>query len=112
MKLDTLAVHAGRQIDSATGAVTPPIHLSTTFERGADGNYARGLIYTRTNNPTTAALEEKLAALEGAESAIASASGMSAISAGLLAHLKSGDHLIVADDLFIGTQMMFEGDFP
>ena len=121
--LDTLAVHAGEGADPTTRAHNLPIYQTATFtfetadekEAAVDGALAwepNKYFYTRTNNPTTAALEEKLAALEGAESAVASASGMSAIAAGLLAHLKSGDHLIVADDLFIISQILFAEDFP
>jgi len=121
--IDTIAVHAGEGADPTTRAHNLPIYQTATFtfetadekEEAVDGALAwepNRYFYTRTNNPTTAALEEKLAALEGAESAIASASGMSAISAGLLAHLKSGDHLIVADDLFIISQILFAEDFP
>ena len=61
MKIETQAVHAGRHVDSATGAVTPPIHLSTTFERDADGEYPRGYSYAREDNPNRHALEECLA---------------------------------------------------
>ena len=121
--IETLAVHAGEGADPTTRAHNLPIYQTATFtfetadekEAAVDGALAwepNRYFYTRTNNPTTAALEEKLAALEGAESAIASASGMSAISAGLLAHLKHGDHLIVADDLFIISQILFAEDFP
>ena len=121
--IETLAVHAGEGADPTTRAHNLPIYQTATFtfetadekEEAVDGALAwepNRYFYTRTNSPTTAALEEKLAALEGAESAIASASGMSAISAGLLAHLKHGDHLIVADDLFIISQILFAEDFP
>jgi len=65
MRIETLAVHAGHAPDPATGAVTPPIHLSTTFEREADGHYRAGLVYSRYANPNRVALEECLAALEG-----------------------------------------------
>src|SRR5215203_5635229 len=58
LKLETKAVHAGRGVDPATGAVTSPIHLSTTFERDADGGYPRGYEYTRESNPNRDALEE------------------------------------------------------
>ena len=121
--LDTLAVHAGEGADPTTRAHNLPIYQTATFtfetadekESAVDAALAwepHRYFYTRTNNPTTAALEEKLAALEGAESAVASASGMSAIAAGLLAHLKAGDHLLVADDLFIISQILFAEDFP
>ena len=62
---ETIAVHAGRKIDPATGAVTMPILLSTTFQRAEDGSFPSGFDYTRSNNPNRAALENALAALEG-----------------------------------------------
>ena len=65
MHIETLAVHAGSSIDPRTRAVTPPIHLSTTFERAADGEYPGGFIYTRSANPTRLALEACLSQLEG-----------------------------------------------
>src|SRR2546425_979698 len=69
MRLETLAVHAGRRVDPTTGAVTPAIHPSTTFAREPDGSYPRGFLYTRNANPNRNALEECLAALEGGEAA-------------------------------------------
>lgn len=102
MKIDTLAVHAGRQVDSATGAVTPPIHLSTTFERGADGIYTRGLIYTRTNNPNREALETCVAALEGGAVAAAFSSGSTAAMS-LFQALSPGDHVVAPRDAYQGT---------
>jgi len=65
MKIETLAVHSGNRVDPATGAVTLPIHLTTTFERGEDGGYPQGYIYARNSNPNRAMLEECLAALVG-----------------------------------------------
>ena len=65
MKIETLAVHAGRHIDPSTGAVTTPIHLSTTFERSPDGEYPLGFSYSREDNPNRRALQECLASLEG-----------------------------------------------
>jgi cystathionine gamma-synthase len=61
---ETLAVHAGRVTDPATGALVPPIYLSTTFEREADGTYPRGYAYTTFNNPNRAWLESAVAELE------------------------------------------------
>src|SRR5262249_7604427 len=80
-KIETLAVHAGRSTDPASGAVTPPIHLSTTFERDPDGQYLRGFSYAREGNPTRQALEECLAALEGGKEALAFASGLAVATA-------------------------------
>src|SRR5213083_2124993 len=65
MKIETLAVHAGHSIDPATGAVSSPIYLSTTFERDAEGTYSRGFMYTRNNNPNRQALELGISTLEG-----------------------------------------------
>src|SRR2546423_14366682 len=85
MRVETLAVHAGHEVDSATGAVAAPIHLSTTFERDAEGNYPHGYIYGRSANPNRQALETALAALEGGAEAAAFASGRAASSAVLQA---------------------------
>src|SRR6476619_5603688 len=78
MRIETLAVHAGHDPDPSTGAVTTPIHLSTTFERRTDGGYAGGHVYARTSNPNRTALEQALAALENGETALAYASGSAA----------------------------------
>src|SRR5664279_1722389 len=81
MKIETRAVHAGRHIDPATGAVTPPIHLSTTFERSPEGDYPRGYSYSREDNPNRHALEECLASLEGGKHAICFSSGLAVATA-------------------------------
>lgn len=99
---DTIAVHAGRAIDPATGAVALPIHLSTTFERDPDGAYPRGYSYTTFNNPNRAWLEDAVTELEGGAAAIATSSGMAAI-ASVLSVLKPGERVIVSYDLFQGT---------
>ncbi|HET7535137.1 MAG TPA: PLP-dependent transferase, partial [Candidatus Didemnitutus sp.] len=78
---DTLAVHAGRKVDSATGALTQPLVFSTTFERNADGTMPRGYVYSRTESPNRRALEEALAALEGGREAMAFSSGQAATAA-------------------------------
>src|SRR4029077_18540843 len=67
MKIEPLAVHAGHTIDPAPGAVSSPIHLSTTFERDPEGTYSRGFMYTRNNNPNRQALEQGISALESGE---------------------------------------------
>src|SRR3981081_3691830 len=64
MRIETLAVHAGHAVDPTTGAITPPIHLSSTFERDPDGGYRSGHVYARTSNPNRAAVEEVLAQLD------------------------------------------------
>ena len=76
--VETLLAHAGCEVDGATGALTPPIHFSTTFERDADNEYRRGFVYARAGNPTRALLERALAALEGGGGAAAFGSGMAA----------------------------------
>src|SRR5216117_3480389 len=81
MKIETLAVHAGHAIDPATGAVSAPIHLSTTFERDMEGTYSRGFMYTRNNNPNRQALEEGISAVEGGAGAAAFGSGTGATGA-------------------------------
>jgi cystathionine gamma-synthase len=108
MRIETLAVHAGHEIDPATGAVATPIHLSTTFEREADGGYTHGYIYGRSANPTRHGLEEGLAALEGGEDAAAFGSGLAASSA-ILQALAPGDHVIAPTDVYHGmTKLLRE----
>jgi len=108
MRVETLAVHAGHEVDSATGAVATPIHLSTTFERDAEGNYPHGYIYGRSANPNRNALEKALAALEGGEEAAAFGSGLAASSAVLQA-LAAGDHVVAPTDVYHGmTKLLRE----
>jgi cystathionine gamma-synthase len=103
MKLETLAVHAGRAVDPSSGAITPPINLSTTFERAEDGSFPQGHIYTRLSNPNRQALESALAALEGGAAAFAFASGQAAASA-VMQSLSAGDHVILSSDLYHGVR--------
>src|SRR5438477_10388379 len=103
MKIETRAVHAGRHIDAATGAVTPPIHLSTTFERGADGEYPLGFSYSREDNPNRRALEQCLTALERGREALAFSSGL-AVTTALLQGLEPGDHILAPDDVYYGLR--------
>lgn len=102
MKIETIAVHAGREIDPTTGAVMPPIHLSTTFQRTADGSYPSGYSYIRADNPTRRALEDALVALEGGVAAATFGSGMAAIMA-LFQALRTGDHVIIPEEIYFGT---------
>ena len=110
MKIETLAVHAGRHIDPSTGAITPPIHLSATFERDANGNYSRGYIYTLRNNPTREALEKCICALEGGAAAAAFSSG-SAATMSVFQALLPGDHVIAPNDVFHGTAKLLREIF-
>lgn len=118
----TRAIHAGERADAATRAHATPIYQTAafSFDTAADKAAAMeqamawegGYFYTRTGNPTTTALEEKLAALDGAETAVVGASGMGSVSAALLANLDVGDHLVVTDDLFIITRFLVENELP
>jgi cystathionine beta-lyase/cystathionine gamma-synthase len=115
----TRAVHAGSFDDPATGAVGTPIYQTSTFILGADQyraveeGYARDrFIYTRYGNPSQWAVQDKLAALEGAESALVFASGMAAISASVLALLDKGAHIVASDELYGGTYNLFHHELP
>jgi methionine-gamma-lyase len=106
----TRAIHAGEAPDPTTGASAPNIVMSTTFVTEADASFSAEdfgentpFIYTRWGNPTIAQLERKLASLEGAEAAIAFASGMAAVNALLLQSLKPGDHLVLSDVSYAGV---------
>jgi cystathionine gamma-synthase len=109
-KMETLAVHAGRRTDPATGAVTPPIHVSTTFERGPDGEYPLGFSYSREGNPTRQSLEECLAALEGGTDALAFSSGL-AVATALLQGLEPGNHIVAPADVYFGLRQVIGGVF-
>ncbi|HKP03359.1 MAG TPA: aminotransferase class V-fold PLP-dependent enzyme [Chthoniobacterales bacterium] len=107
-RIETLAVHAGHEVDAATGAVATPIHMATTFQRDAEGGYPHGYIYGRSGNPTRHALEQALAALEDGEDAAAFGSGLAASSAVLQA-LAAGDHVIAPTDVYHGmTKLLRE----
>jgi len=105
MHIETLAVHAGRRTDPATGAIVPPICLSTTFERARDGEYPLGFSYSREGNPNRNCLEECLAALEGGREALALSSGMAAATA-IIQGLEPGDHIIAPDDVYYGLRKL------
>jgi cystathionine gamma-synthase len=102
VKIETLAIHAGQDIDPATGAVIPPIYLTTTFEREADGSYPHGYTYVRSGNPNRTMLERCLAALEGGAECAAFASGLAATGA-ILQALAPGEHVIAPDDAYFGV---------
>ena len=110
MKIETLAVHAGHTIDPATGAVSSPIHLSTTFERDIEGTYSRGFMYTRNNNPNRQALEQGISALEGGAAAAAFASGTGA-SMSIFQALAPGDHVLAHVDAYYGTSRLLREIF-
>jgi cystathionine gamma-synthase len=100
--IETLAVHAARPVNEATGAVTPSIDLSTTYERDADGAYSRGYNYQRDDNPNRAALEAGIAALEGAGTAVAFSSG-SAATIALFQAASAHGRIVATDAAYHGT---------
>lgn len=101
-KLGTLAVHAGADPDPETGAVAPPLHLSTNFVHAAAGG-ADDFTYQRADNPTQRRLESALAALEGGERALVFASGMAAVAA-VLDTVQRGERIVVPEDCYVGTR--------
>src|SRR5262249_35820499 len=105
----TRAIHAGQDPDPATGAVITPIYATSTYAQAAPGEH-KGYEYSRSGNPTRAALEACLAALEGGEHGLASASGLAATTA-VLSLLKPGDEVVAAADLYGGTYRLLEGVF-
>jgi cystathionine gamma-synthase len=99
----TRAIHAGQDPDPATGSVIVPIHATSTYAQDGVGGLRSGFEYSRTGNPTRAALEECLAALENGRFARAFASGMAATDVFLRAVCRPGDHIVVPDDAYGGT---------
>lgn len=109
MSIATQAVQIGVDWDTRTGAVTVPIYQTATFRHPGLGQ-STGYDYTRSGNPTRQALEEGIARLDGGTRGFAYSSGMAAISS-LLLLFKSGDHLVVTEDLYGGTYRLFEKIF-
>jgi cystathionine beta-lyase/cystathionine gamma-synthase len=110
LRFETRAIHAGQEPDEATGATIVPVYQTVTFTQDAIGEH-RGFEYSRSNNPTRAALEACLASLEGGRFGFAYASGMAAIS-GVMQLLSAGDHVVVADDLYGGSYRLFTQVMP
>jgi cystathionine gamma-synthase len=108
--IETLAVHAGAPETRDYGAVSAPIHLTTTFTREPDGSYPHGHVYARTTNPTRGELERCLAALEGGADAATFASGQAATSAVFQA-LGPDAHVIAAADTYYGTGVVLREIF-
>ncbi|HWP54492.1 MAG TPA: cystathionine gamma-synthase [Pyrinomonadaceae bacterium] len=106
MGFATTAIHAGQEPDSAAGAVSIPIYQTSTYAQQGLGKH-KGFEYARTGNPTRLALERNLAALEGAQFGYAFASGMAAIDA-TLRLVRAGDHVIVSDNTYGGTNRLFK----
>jgi len=103
---DTLAIHGGQSNDPATGAINIPVYQTSTFAQIEPG-VTRGFDYARTNHPTRKALEDNLAALEGARHGVAFASGMAAINGTIVALLAKGDHVVSTRDLYGGAWRIF-----
>ncbi len=104
---ESLAIHAGQPPDPSTGAVVVPVFQTSTYAQSGVGQHL-GYDYSRTANPTRAALEQCLAALEGATRGVAFASGMAAIDA-LLRQLRPGDRILIPDDAYGGTYRLVSG---
>lgn len=103
---ETRAIHAGQPPDPSTGSVIVPIYQTSTYVQEGVG-ITKGYEYSRTGNPTRAALEECIASLEGGKHGLAFASGMAAITT-LLLQLKPGDHVVMADDVYGGTYRLLD----
>jgi methionine-gamma-lyase len=120
--LETLAIHAGEAPDSETGALRAPIHMATSFELPGFGpklfdalmmeSERPPHVYTRWSNPTLRALEDRLAALEGAEAALTTASGMAAVAALLFTFLGNGDHVVASEVCYAGTVELLGEHLP
>jgi cystathionine gamma-synthase len=108
---ETIAVHAGAAPDAQTGALSPPLHMSTTFQHGPAGERIAGYEYQREGNPTQDRLESALATLEGGESALAFASGMAAMTAALES-LPAGSKLLIPDDCYTGLRTLARDFLP
>lgn len=106
MGFSTIAIHAGNEPDTAAGAVSVPIYQTSTYAQDGLGKH-KGYEYARTQNPTRAALEKNIAALENAKFGYAFASGMSATDA-VLKLVKAGDHVILGDNTYGGTFRLFD----
>src|SRR5881275_115099 len=115
---DTLCLHAGQIPDAATGARALPIYQTTSFVFDSADHAASlfnlqtfGNVYSRISNPTVAALEERVAALEGGRAALATATGMAAQMVALLTLARQGDHIVSARTLYGGTYSQFAVTF-
>src|SRR5947209_15184050 len=115
---DTLCLHAGHIPDSATGARALPIYQTTSFVFDSADHAASlfnlqtfGNVYSRISNPTVAALEERVAALEGGRAALAAATGMAAQMTALLTLARNGDHIVASRTLYGGTYSQFAVTF-
>src|SRR5437763_3504534 len=104
---ETLAIHAGQEPDPVTGAVVPPIYQVSTYKQDGVGGLRSGYEYSRSANPTRAALEQCLASLEGGTRGLAFASGLAAEDCVLRTVCKPGDHVVIPGDAYGGTYRLF-----
>lgn len=102
MRFETKAIYAGQEADAQTGSVTVPIYQTSTFKQDGIGKHRGGYEYSRSGNPTRAALEKSIAVLESCERGLAFASGLAAENA-ILSLLRPGDHIVVSKDIYGGT---------
>ncbi|HEX2196608.1 MAG TPA: PLP-dependent transferase, partial [Actinomycetota bacterium] len=109
MRFETYAIHAGQDPDPTTGAAVVPIYQTSTYVQEAVAQH-KGFEYSRTDNPTRRALETCLAALEGADHAVAFASGMAALTT-LSLCCNAGDRVVIPDDVYGGTYRLFDKVF-
>lgn len=109
MKFATKAVHVGNDPDPVTGAIMPPIYMTSTFVQDAPGEN-KGYEYTRAHNPNFTILEKVLSSLEGAQHATVFSSGMGALT-GLISLLSQGDHVVAIDGVYGGTYRLFNQVF-
>ncbi|MGZ4597020.1 MAG: cystathionine gamma-synthase [Actinomycetes bacterium] len=107
MHFETLAIHAGQEPDTATGAVVPPIYQTSTYKQDGVGGLRGGYEYSRSANPTRTALEQCLAALEGGRRGLAFASGLAAEDTLLRSLCAPGDHAVIPGDAYGGTYRLF-----
>ncbi|MFC9918569.1 cystathionine gamma-synthase [Agromyces binzhouensis] len=108
---DTRAIHAGQEFDPTTGAVIPPVHVTSTYAQDGIGGLRGGYEYSRGGNPTRTALETQLAAIEGGIRGLSFASGLAAEDALLRTVLQPGDHVVVGDDVYGGTHRLIRRIF-
>src|SRR5258708_1227022 len=117
--IETLALHAGQIPDPATGSRAVPLYQTTSYVFDSADHAASlfnlqtfGNVYTRLSNPTTAVLEERVAALEGGRAAVATASGQAAEMTAILTLCEAGDHIVSASTLYGGTHTLLEVKLP
>ena len=109
-KFETIAIKSTENKFNDSAPVSTPIYLSSTYKRNSDGSYTNDFVYSRSNNPNRAILEESIAILENGKQAFAFSSGMAAISA-VFQSLKAGDHILLPDDIYFAVKKLMEEVF-